>query len=75
MRRLARQSREDPDDPRPDRTTFAFPVFNYRVDGKQRWESCRTIDKARRLKIARATNIERGEFEPRSRVHIARVRP
>jgi integrase len=43
-------------------------VFSYRVDGKQRWESCRTIDEARRLKAARATDIERGEFEPRSRV-------
>jgi len=45
-------------------------VFSYRVDGKQRWESCRTIDEARRLKAARATDIERGEFEPRSRVTL-----
>jgi hypothetical protein len=27
-------------------------VFSYRVDGKQRWESCRTLDEARRAKAA-----------------------
>ena len=45
-------------------------VFSYRVDGKQRWESCRTIDEARRAKAARATDIERGEFEQRSRITL-----
>jgi integrase len=45
-------------------------VFSYRVDGKQHWESCRTIDEARRLKAARTTDIERGEFEPRSRATL-----
>ena len=45
-------------------------VFSYRVDGKQRWESYRTIDEARRLKAARTTDIGRGEFEPRSRVTL-----
>jgi integrase len=45
-------------------------VFSYRVDGKQRWESCRTLDEARRAKAARATDIERGEFEQRSRITL-----
>jgi integrase len=43
-------------------------VFSYRVSGKQRWESCRTLDEARRAKAARQTDIRRGEFEERSRV-------
>jgi integrase len=45
-------------------------VFSYRVGGKQRWESCRTLDEARRSKAARSTDISRGEFEPRSRVTL-----
>jgi hypothetical protein len=45
-------------------------VFSYRVDGKQRWESCRTLDEARRAKAARATDIGRGEFEERSRLTL-----
>jgi integrase len=44
-------------------------VFSYRDEqGKQRWESCRTLEEARRAKAARATDIARGEFEQRSRV-------
>ena len=44
-------------------------VFSYRDEqGIQRWESCRTMDEARRAKAARATDIARGEFEQRSRV-------
>ena len=45
-------------------------VFSYRVEGKQRWESCRTLDDARRAKSARATDIGRGEFEERPRVTL-----
>ncbi|MGC2374481.1 MAG: phage integrase SAM-like domain-containing protein [Solirubrobacteraceae bacterium] len=45
-------------------------VFAYRVDGKQRWESCRTLDEARRAKAARTTDIGRGEFEERSRITL-----
>lgn len=45
-------------------------VFAYRVDGRQRWESCRTLDEARRAKAARATDIGRGEFEERSRITL-----
>jgi integrase len=45
-------------------------VFSYRVEGKQRWESCRTLEEARRAKSARSTDIERGEFEQRSRVTL-----
>jgi len=45
-------------------------VFSYRVEGEQRWESCRTLEEARRAKAARATDIERGEFEERSRVTL-----
>jgi integrase len=45
-------------------------AFSYRVNGKQRWESFRTLDEARRAKSARATDIERGEFVERSRVTL-----
>src|SRR5947209_14315865 len=45
-------------------------VFSYRVQGKQRWESCRTLEEARRAKSARHTDIGRGEFEERSRVTL-----
>jgi integrase len=42
----------------------------YRANGKQRYESFRTLDDARRAKAARTTDIERGEFEERSRVTL-----
>jgi len=45
-------------------------VFVYRVNGKQHWESARTLDEARRAKSARTTDIDRGEFETRSRVTL-----
>lgn len=45
-------------------------VFSYRVNGKQRWESCRTLEEARRAKSARSTDIGRGEFEERSRITL-----
>ncbi|HEY4895404.1 MAG TPA: phage integrase SAM-like domain-containing protein, partial [Solirubrobacteraceae bacterium] len=45
-------------------------VLTYRVEGVQKWESCRTLEEARRTKSARATDIERGEFEQRSRVKL-----
>lgn len=45
-------------------------VFSYRVDGKQRWESCRTMDEARRAKAARTTDVGRGEFEEHSRITL-----
>jgi integrase len=45
-------------------------VFIYRVNGKQRWESARTLEEARRGKAARTTDIERGEFDGRSRVTL-----
>ena len=45
-------------------------VFSYRVEGKQRWESCRTLEEARRAKSARQTDIGRGEFEERSRITL-----
>lgn len=45
-------------------------VFSYRVGGKQRWESCRTLEEARRAKAARQTDIGRGEFEERSRITL-----
>ena len=41
-------------------------VFSYRVDGRQRWESARTLDEARRLKSERVTDAARGELEERS---------
>lgn len=45
-------------------------VFCYRVDGKQRWESCRTFDEARRAKAARETDVARGELEQRTRITL-----
>jgi integrase len=45
-------------------------AFSYRVNGKQKWESCRTLDEARRAKAARTTDVGRGEFEARSRVTL-----
>ena len=45
-------------------------VFSYRLAGKQKWESCRTLEEARRAKAARQTDIGRGEFEERSRVTL-----
>jgi hypothetical protein len=43
-------------------------VFSYRVEGKQHWESRRTMDEARRAKAERTTDIQRGEHEQRSRI-------
>ena len=45
-------------------------VFIYRADGKQKWESARTLEEARRAKAARVTDIGRGEFEERSRATL-----
>lgn len=45
-------------------------VFCFKVDGRQKWESARTLDEARRLKAARTADIARGEFEERSRVKL-----
>ncbi|MGH2834157.1 MAG: tyrosine-type recombinase/integrase [Solirubrobacteraceae bacterium] len=45
-------------------------VFPYRVDGKMKWESCRTLDEARRRKGAIATDIDRGEHDERSRITL-----
>ena len=42
----------------------------YRVDGKQKYESFRTLDEARRAKAARTADIVRGEFEERSRTTL-----
>jgi len=45
-------------------------VFSYRVSGKQRWESCRTLAQARLAKSARTTAIDQGEFQQQSRVTV-----
>lgn len=45
-------------------------VFSYRVQGRQKWESCRTLAEARKAKSARSTDIARGEFEERSTVTL-----
>jgi integrase len=45
-------------------------MIAYRANGKQRYESFRTLDEARRAKAARTTDIERGEFDERSRVTL-----
>jgi integrase len=45
-------------------------VFSYRVDGRQRWESHRTLDAARRAKAARTTDIQRGEHQEQTRITL-----
>jgi integrase len=45
-------------------------VFVYRANGKQKWESARTLDEARRKKSERHTDVGRGEFEERSRLPL-----
>ncbi|TMK99514.1 MAG: hypothetical protein E6G34_02960 [Actinobacteria bacterium] len=45
-------------------------VFSYRVDGRQKWESARTLDEARSLKSERITDANRGELEERSTVKL-----
>jgi integrase len=45
-------------------------VFSYRVEGKQRWESCRTLDEARSAKAARLTDLSRGEYQERSKLAL-----
>jgi integrase len=45
-------------------------VFSYRVEGRQKWESARTLDEARLARSARLTDIARGEFDPRSRLTL-----
>src|SRR5215212_8850677 len=43
-------------------------VVDYRVGGRQRRESVGTLKEALRLKAARTTDRDRGEFQERSRV-------
>jgi integrase len=43
-------------------------VFSYRLNGKQRWESARTLTEAQRLKARRAADADRGELQERSRL-------
>jgi hypothetical protein len=45
-------------------------VFSYRVDGRQKWESARTLDEARNLRSERITGANRGELEQRSTVTL-----
>lgn len=45
-------------------------VFSYRVDGKQKWESARTLADARKAKAERTTDIDRGEHQEDSRVTL-----
>src|SRR5829696_7247567 len=42
-------------------------VFSYRLNGKQRWESARTLSEAQRLKARRSADADRGELQERSR--------
>lgn len=43
-------------------------VVVYKVDGRQRKESARTLDEARRLKAARTADRDRGELHEHSRI-------
>lgn len=45
-------------------------IIAYRAAGKQRWESFRTLDEARRAKAARVADIARGEFQERTTVTL-----
>ena len=45
-------------------------VIAYRAAGKQRWESFRTLDEARRAKAARVADIARGEFHERTKITL-----
>ncbi|MSO41846.1 MAG: site-specific integrase [Solirubrobacterales bacterium] len=45
-------------------------VFTYRVNGKQHKESVRTLEQARKLKAARETDRNRGEFQEQSRIPL-----
>jgi integrase len=45
-------------------------VFSYRIDGRQRWESARTLDEARNVRSERITDANRGELEQRSTVTL-----
>jgi hypothetical protein len=42
-------------------------VFSYCVEGKQRWESARTLDEARRLRARRSASIDEGSYQPQAR--------
>jgi integrase len=46
-------------------------VLTYRVGGKQRKESCRTLEEARKKKAARQAAIDAGEFQEKTRVTFA----
>jgi integrase len=43
-------------------------VFSYRLNGKQKWESQRTLDDARKAKRAREGDRDRGELQVESRI-------
>jgi len=43
-------------------------VFSYRLNGKQKWESARTLSEAQRLKARRSADADRGELHERSRL-------
>ncbi len=47
-----------------------YVVVYYDGDGKQRKESARTLDEARRLKAKRVTQVDEGEFSPESNVTL-----
>lgn len=45
-------------------------AITYRINGRQKWETFRTMDEARRAKAARSADIDRGEFTEQSRVTL-----
>jgi integrase len=46
-------------------------VLTYRVGGKQKKESCKTLEEARKKKAARQAAIDAGEFQEKTRVTFA----
>ena len=45
-------------------------TFPYRVSGRQKWESRRTLDEARRAKAERETDVRRGQFHEDSKITL-----
>ena len=47
-----------------------YAVLYRDAEGRQRQESARTLDEARKIKAARSTAVATGEFHPSSRVKL-----
>src|SRR5437899_11558644 len=50
-------------------------VFSYRVEGRQRWESARTLDAVRNARSERTTDVRRGDHAEPSTVKLRDYAP